>query len=377
MEELNVNVDLICNGQTQGQIANQLQSNGNLNLGALRPFKVQHKDGSWHSYMNVYIGGNPKQPTSYKLVPLQTNATLRRDEWKTLDEAIMEISRQRLGGIDDLLSNGLTYNLGNAMGTTVLEWHDVSEALEAKITMDGVTRGQNDQLNFQTNYLPIPIIHVDYEINARMLAASRSLGNPLDTTLAERAARRVNEKLENMLFTDTTYAFGTKDDRNRNKIYSYINFPDRNQITLGTNWDSLDYNSDGATGGEVILGQVSQMKQALINAHFYGPYMIYIPTPYETIMDRDYKSDSDSTIRERIMKLQNIKGIKVVDTLPANNVLMVQMTSNVVRLVRGMGIQNVEWDVEGKFITKYKVMTIQVPQIRSDQGGKCGICHLA
>jgi len=375
---MNVNVDLIANGIAQGQVANQLQSNGNLNLGALRPFKAFNKKGEYvGSYVNIYMGGNPTQPTSYKLVPIGTNATLRRDEWKQLDDAIQEISRQRLGGVDDLISKGLTYNLGNAMGTTVLEWHDVSEALEAKITMDGVTRGQNDQLNFQTNYLPIPIIHVDYEINARMLAASRSLGNPLDTTLAERAARRVNEKLESMLFTDTTYAFGTKDDRNRNKIYSYVNFPDRNQISMGTAWDSLDVDSATADGGQTIVGQVSDLKQALISAHFYGPYQLYIPTAYETVIDMDYKAESDVTIRERILKLENIKGIKVIDTLPANNVLLVQMTSNVVRLVRGMGIQNVEWSEEGKFITKYKVMTIQVPQIRSDQGGKCGIAHLA
>jgi hypothetical protein len=63
--------------------------------------------------------------------------------------------------------------------------------------------------------------------------------------------------------------------------------------------------------------------------------------------------------------------------LTADNVLLVQMTSDVVRLVRGMGLQNVEWATEGKMITKYKVMTIQVPQIRSDQAGRCGVVHLA
>ena len=66
-----------------------------------------------------------------------------------------------------------------------------------------------------------------------------------------------------------------------------------------------------------------------------------------------------------------------VNFLPANNVLLIQMTSDVVRLIRGMGIQAVQWDTEGKFITKYKVLTIQVPQIRSDQAGKSGVVHLA
>lgn len=77
------------------------------------------------------------------------------------------------------------------------------------------------------------------------------------------------------------------------------------------------------------------------------------------------------------MKISGILDVKVIDTLPADNVLLVQMTSDVVRLVRGMGLQNVEWQTEGNFITKYKVMTIQVPQIRADQNGNSGIVHLA
>lgn len=363
-----VNMDLIVNGNAQGALAHQMMSAGRLNVNAMRPFIGE--DG--RSYTTYFKGGDPKQLTNYVVHPINVNATLRRDEWKTLDEAIMDVSRQRLGGVDDLVSNGLVYNLGNAMGTTVLEWHDVSEALSAELTMDGITRGKNDQLTFQTNYLPIPILHVDYEINARMLEASRKLGNPLDTTLAERAARKVNEKLEDMLFTDTTYAFGTKDDRDRNKIYSYTNFPDRNTVNLSVHW-----NHSGATPAG-ILQDVLEMKQSSINAYHYGPWMLYIPTAYETVLDDDYDTQTPgTTIRERILKIAGIKGIKVVDRLTADNVLLVEMNTQTVRLVRGMGLQNVEWKQEGNFITKYKVMTIQVPQIRSDQNGKCGIVHLA
>jgi len=83
------------------------------------------------------------------------------------------------------------------------------------------------------------------------------------------------------------------------------------------------------------------------------------------------------TVRQRLLGIAGIKGIKVIDTLPANNVLLVQMTSDVVRLVRGMALQNVEWKTEGNMVTKYKVMTIEVPQIRSDINGKCGIVHMS
>lgn len=348
-------------------------SEGALNIGRMRPYLGS--DGK--IYVNTYNGGDPKKPASYKEVcinhfPLTTNATLRRDEWKQLDERIMEISRKRLGGWQDLLDNGLTYNLGNAMGTTVLEWHDVSDNLTVEMTMDGITRGKNDQPNFQTNYLPLPILHVDYEINTRHLEASRKLGNPLDTTLAEMAVQRIMERQEDMLFTSTyDYAFGTKDDRDRNKIYSYLSFPDRNTVNLSIPWNN------SAMTAALILQDVLEMKQASINNYHYGPWMLYIPTAYETILDDDYDTQTPgTTIRERILKIAGISGIKVIDHLTADNVLLVEMNSKTIRIVNGFGITNVAEKEEFGMVSKYKVMAIQVPQIRSDQNGKCGIVHL-
>jgi len=368
---LDTHVDLIGRNGSVGEVAGKFYGESTLNINKMRPWLG--RDG--RTYISVFQGGDPDKDESWKNVPITVNAgdTLRREEWQRLDEALIEVSRYRLGGADDLISKGLTYNLGNAMGTTVLEWHDVSDAMEADLTMDGVTRSVGDRPVFQHNYLPIPIIHVDYEINARVLEASRKLGNPLDTTSAERAARRVLEKLENMFFTDTTYSYGAKDSKSRNTIYSYLNFPNRNLVNLSAAWDA-----SGITGA-MILQDVQEMKAASIGAYHYGPWMLYIPTAYETVMDDDYDVSGTSlmTIRERLMKLGGIQGIKVVDTLPANNVLLVQMTSDVVRLVRGMGLTNVQWSTEGGMVTKFKVMTIQVPQIRADQNGRTGIVHLA
>jgi len=365
---MEVNVDLMGGGQALGDVASQLMANGRLDIGSKRPYIG--KDGK--TYITTYKGGNPKVPTSYVTYPINTNATLRRDEWKQLDEALLVASRYRLGGVADLTANGLTYNLGNAMGTTVLEWHDVNDGMEATLTMDGVTRGINDTPKFQTNYLPIPVLHVDYEINSRMLESSRKLGNPLDTTMAEMAGRRIMEKLETMLFTDITYSFGTADDRSRNSIYSYVNHPDINTVTLGTDWDASAKTAAG------ILQDVLNMKQASINAYHYGPWQLYIPTAYEVVLDDDYDTTTPGkTIRERLLSIAGIKGIKVIDTLAADNVLLVQMTTDVVRLIQGFGLQNVQYQTEAGWITKFKVVTIQVPQIRSDQNGKSGIVLLA
>ena len=361
-------MDLIYNGQAQGEFAQYALNQSSFQVGAMRPFIG--KNG--RTYISLFKGGNPKSPASYAVIPINNNATLRRDEWKQLDDALMETNKYRLGGIEDLIANGLTYNLGNAMGTTVLEWHDIGDFGEATMTMDGVTRGNNDRPNFQFNYLPIPIIHFDYEINARALESSRKLGNPVDTTSAQNAGRKVAEYLENLLFTDVIYSFGEKDDRNANTIYSYLNHPDINLVTLAEHWDA------SASTGALIVEDVMKMKQASINDYHYGPWMLYIPTNYEVQIDKDYDTVTPgTTTRERIMKIANIKGIKVVDTLPSDKVLLVQMTPDVVRLVRGLGLTNVEWKTEGGFVSKFKVLTIQVPQIRSDQNKRSGIVLLA
>jgi hypothetical protein len=364
-----VHVDLMTPNGNQGPMANAIAQAGRFDPSRMRPWVGP--DG--RCYVTVHTGGDPKKRESYRNIQInrneiQTYGTLRRDEWKQLDEAVLKISEIRLGGIQDLIDNNLVYNLGNAMGTTVLEYHSISNAMEAVISMDGVTRSKGDRPTYSTHYLPIPIIHSDFEINARALAASRSLGNPLDVDSVERGTRRINEKLESMLFTSTSYAFGELGDDGYNSIYSYLSHPQRNTYTLGTAWSS-----DTAAN---ILSDVIGMKQKSIDAKHYGPWMLYIPTAYETVLDKDYDTTTPgTTIRERILKIAGIKGVKVIDTLTAANVLLVQMTSDVVRLVRGMGIQTVEWQTEGQFITKYKCLTIQVPQVRADQDGNSGIVH--
>lgn len=330
----------------------------------MRPFLG--KDGN--PYILVHTGGDRNDPKNYR-PQLVNNATLRYDEWRTLDLAVTRIAEQRLVGFEDLRRNNLVMPLGNAMGTTVLTWQDMSDAMEAIVSMDPVRKGKNDRVQFSTNHIPIPVVHDDYTISERVLIESRNRGNGLDTLQAERAARKVSEKLEDMLFGSSstlTYGGGT--------IYSYLSHPDINTVNLAANWDATD---DMA---EAILADVLAMKQALINDHYFGPYMIYIPTAYETVLDDDYKTTSagmSQTIRQRILQISNIQGITVVDRLAANTVLMVCMQKDVVDLIDGMPIQNVQWDSEGGFVHNYKVMAIQVPRIKSDYDGRSGIVVLS
>lgn len=333
-----------------GNVAQRLLAN-NMSVNALRPWLNEKGE----AFMAV----------NGKAVPV-ANATLRKDEWKQYDEAILKAAQQRMVGIADLQSRGLTYNISNGLGTTVLEYEDQSDIEDAQVSMDAVTRGRNDRPEFDINYLPLPIIHKDFQINVRALNASRTTGQSLDTTMAELAAQKVVELAETYLFQGWgtfTYGGGT--------IYGYEDFTARNTVTLSVNWDA-----SAKTGAEIIA-DVLAMKQASIDDRYYGPWVLYVPTAYETVLDEDYVAGYPKTIRQRILEISGIQDVKVVDKLTANNVILVQMTSNVVRLVNGLGITTVEWQTEGGMVFHYKIMMIQVPQLRADQNGRTGIIHLS
>ncbi len=301
-----------------------------------------------------------------KVNALRTNATLRKDEWVQYDQAVVNAAQLRLVGVADLMSRGLVYRFGNGLGKTVLEYEDASDMSDAQVSMDGVTRGKNDRIEFDLNYLPLPVTHKDWFLNIRVLNATRAGNSNLDTTQAALAARKVSEAIENYLFNgSSSFTFGG------GTIYGLTDHPYINTGSLTADWATT------STTGDNILDDVKAMKQESITARHFGPWMLYIPTAYETALDDDFKAASDKTIRQRIKEISGIIDIRVADKLTTsggkNRVVLVQMTEDVVRMVEGLPITNVEWQEQGGMITNYKVMTILVPQVRADQDQRSGV----
>src|SRR5690554_3101627 len=113
------NLDFVTPNGVEGAVAKSLQNVTDISM--KRPFLHTDENGVQKSYVSVYTGEKDKDGKKlYKAVELQANtkATLRRDEWVQFDEAVVAVNRSRLGGIADLESRNLTYNLTNAMGTT-------------------------------------------------------------------------------------------------------------------------------------------------------------------------------------------------------------------------------------------------------------------
>jgi uncharacterized linocin/CFP29 family protein len=335
---------------------------GDVQVDSGRTF-MQGSSGRWagEQLMRALRNGGQISPAALRTLDL-----LRRDEWIFFDEQLVAEAQIRLRGVADLMAAGLTRTIPNGLAKTILQWETVTDMDPATVSLDGVTRSENDRVEFAAANLPLPITHKDFYLNLRTLLASRERGEAIDTTHIRAAGRKIAEESERMLFQGgKTFAGVT--------IYGYTTHPGRATVGFGTNgaWSAT------AKTGADIVADVATMISAMESSRMYGPYWLYVSANSSLKMAEDFKAASDKTIRTRLLEIENLQLIRVVDQLPADNVVLVQATPDVVQWVTGEPLQTVQWDVHGGFQINFKAFTIQVPLIRADAGGRMGIVHMA
>ena len=341
--------------------------------------------------------------------PVFNATTLRKEEWLMLDQVVLRASRYRLRAAKDLAESN-TYGGFNGMSKIILEHETMSDPGEAMVDMDGLTPGRTDTPLFQLQGVPLPITHCDFWYDSRRLAISRNTGTPLDTVMGEAAGRRVGETIEKTTIGvqagpiyggASTYTGGYG---RTSQVYGYITFSNRLTSTAGylptgngrsgTGWKPSDTLAD-------VLAYIDLLKAG----KFFGGYMLYHSNDWDKYLDNDYiltgGNVATQTLRQRLYDIgrednvgegELIKGVRRLDLLPAatlNSLLgpggesitttypftmiLVQMTPDVARMVNGMDITTVQWESVGGMRLNFKVMCIQVPQIRADYYGNCGI----
>ena len=228
--------------------------------------------------------------------------------------------------------------------------------------------------------------------------------------MGEAAGRRVAESIEKTTIgVNTGLAYGGNSTQvggygRTSQVYGYVNFPPRltkTNLTIPT-----------GSNASATINDVLGMRNSLYANKFYGPFMLYHSNDWDTFLDNDYiltgGNVATQTLRERLKAIEGISDVRRLDFLfsvvPSTNVaagqgspnvlgvnytgpggegvrtsgypftlLMVQMTPDVARAVNGMDITTVQWESIGGLRLNFKVMAIQVPQLRADFYNNCGI----
>lgn len=295
---------------------------------------------------------------------LRPNDVLQNREWIQIDEAVNEVAVARLRVVSDLVAAGLVLPIENALGTTVVEYEKMSDMTPAEVNMSGITEGERDRMAFDLGSIALPVSHKDFSYNIRALASSRRRGQPLDTTTARVATRKVAEKLEDLVFLgEPNISEGAA------KIYGLTTQPNIHTADFGTNgkWNA------GAKTGSDILADVLTILAALRADHMNGPYWVYVSNSFETKLDDDFKALGTQTIRQRIEQISEVTNLRVADRMPADSVLIFQADMDVIKLALGFMPMAVQWEEMGGMKMCYKVMSILSPLIRADYEGHSGI----
>jgi len=307
------------------------------------------------------LGGSMAQKllaNNMNMQVLRTNAILQKEEWEDLDKRIIKIAEERLVLTQDLISAGLTYDLGG-IGTTISQWQVESDMTDAVVSMEPDSEGNRDLVDYDVAQVPIPIIHKDFKLGIRQLEASRRMGSNIDMTNSDAASRRVAVGMEDLVIRGYANNFAGQ------TIWGVTTHPNRITGVAPGPWSNIDN----------IYETVLRMVAAADAVHRYGPFNLYIPSGLGMALYQFYNDGSGQTVEQRLNQITPIQAVRVNDRLPANNLVLVQMTSDTIDLAVAQPLMPVEWDTKGGLVTNYKILTAMAPRIKPDANSELGIVH--
>lgn len=300
------------------------------------------------------------------------NATLRKDEWETIDAKVNDVLRQRLTIVEDLRAHGLVAPL--SIGDILRVTERLNDMDSADVSFDGDTSPQRDRPDFGRDVIPVPVLSKDFQLSWRQLEASRKKSMALDTTAAAMAARKVKDKLQYVIVNGYGSGPGANpaNGTDGQSIPGLINATGRLTQAKSASW---------GLAATDIIGDVQKMLKKAYDAYLFGPFILYVPKNAWAILQMDYSTaKGEKTFLERILAFTDIKTVRPLDDLPDDNAILIQMTEEVIDLSEAQGITTVQWD-KNPFVTNFRVLTVAGPQIKTivNQAGDeiKGFVHLS
>jgi hypothetical protein len=305
---------------------------------------------------------------------IHANAVLPKDAWIELDTAVMDVIRDELVVVADLIAAGLVHPIAD-LGVTVTEWQRLKDMADAQTDMAAETAGDEDALDFSLDGAPVPITHKDFRLNIRQLLASLRAGQGLDTLSVNVATRKVRDRWEAMVVNGTGGVTS-----GGYTIYGLTTHPQTTTDTAdnfaGGGAGSGDFSTVG-NAYDVMVGMLSSLAN---KGYRTGPVGVYVArAQFNELMKRYADGSRQSQIASIMENLGEAVGgriryIKASDDLATGVVVMVALRIDVVDLaivnLAGGQIVPVQWSSMGELggrgiLEHFKVMGAMVPRIKA------------
>lgn len=304
------------------------------------------------------------------LAVMRSLNVLRPNDWIMFDKKVVEISRAGFTMVSDFIGNGMRYEIPDALGVMSIQWDRIGEMGAAQWGMMPDTVIQRHRLEFNTDYMPVPLIHHGFNLNIRHLMASQRQGLPLDTAHVAESTRLVVDGIENM-FVNGSFTAGA----GSGTMYGVLAYPYRITGSLTASWITATPDQIFADANAIIA--------ALEAKNQYGPYGMYVPPTYAQALRKDYTRvltggqgvGGNKTVLQRLMDIEGLKYIKTHRFIPADTVAVIQLTPETVDVLDGIQPKLIEWQTSGGMQTNYQVIAIMLPRPKRDALDQNGIAH--
>ena len=323
------------------------------------------------AFMAGYLGVRPNDGQS-----VRGNAQLfDYDEYvDRSDEIIDEVSLE-VGVLDDAM--GID-EVGSSLATTIYTEQAESEVGEAEISMDGQAKGDN----LDTANIPVgvaqPIVHVDYEIDARDQQQSANMGQDKEARLARQAGRALREKEDDLALN----GWGLTVEGPQGGQFSVDGFLTTDAAISGSAtgvWDETD-DTTYVNVQNTVEDMVSDLENVGPNAdknlmpRSRGVYL-YFNQVHNAILDKeDPRGDGNMSIRQRLQQDHSYVTLRETPFIPEGEAAMVVRDPRVMSVVNAQDPTNMSWE-PSPMATRHKALSSRVPFFRSTYSDILGVVN--
>jgi hypothetical protein len=312
---------------------------------------------SYHSA----AGGNSREAIN----AFRASRPFPEDAQRMLDGALIRVGRQKLNIVSDLIDAGLTFDLPNWLAVPLIQWDRIGEGGSARRTMVPKARGERFVLDMTPASIPVFCTWGDFSFDIRTILQAERVGYNIDTAHAESTTRNVNTKIEDQAVNGAGL-----------QVTGGFVAPGFFTSGFAVNTDTFIDNeawTHANHSGEDIHNDVMALMELLQADNFDGPYRLYVPLNYWNKLTFDYKSGTSGSIIQRLNEgFDGVLTIRPSQSLPADKVLLLQMTSDVVDVIVGQQPTLVSWEDGPGWERFFVVLACIITRIKSNILGNQG-----
>jgi len=318
------------------------------------------------AFMAGYLGVRPNNNQS-----VRGNAQLfDYDEYVDRSDEIIEEVNLEVGVLDDAM--GID-EVGSSLATTIYTEQAESEVGEAEISMDGQAKGNT----LDTANVPVgvaqPIVHVDYEIDARDQQQSANMGQDKEARLARQAGRALREKEDDLALNGWGLTVEGPQG-GRFSVDGFLNTDARITGSAPNNWTEANLTAVQNTIEKMVsdLETVGANDDKNLMPRSRGVFLYYNQTHNSVLDKADPRGDGNMSVRQRLQQDHPYVTLRETPFIADDEVAMVVRDPRVMSVVNAQDPTNMSWE-PSPMATRYKALSSRVPFFRSTYSDILGV----